>query len=301
MLRNLMMIVNPYSGRGISKDALGTIVVKLCNNGYAVTVYLAGKQSPEQLACEYAKHHELVVCVGGDGTLSLVVSGLLRAAVSVPVGYIPFGTANDVAATLALSKYPLAAAQTIIDGKLRPLDIGSFYGGSAQDETGRYFTYIAAFGAFTDVAYTTPQNAKRSLGHFAYVLGGVASVPTITARHTIVELDGSVIEGDFIFGGVSNSTSVAGLVKLDPGYVDLADGLFEVILVRQPVTLADFLDILTSIRTQSYKGDNIQMLQAERVKFTFDSPVAWTVDGEDGGEHRDVLITNCREAINIIV
>jgi len=289
----MMLIVNPFSGRGISRFAIGTIVSQLCSNGYFVTVYFSGEHSPGELAYEYSKHHELVVCAGGDGTLSSVVSGLMRAGVSIPVGYIPTGTANDVATTLALSKLPSEAVQTIINGKPRPLDIGLF--------SERYFTYIAAFGAFTGVAYTTPQNAKRSLGHFAYVLGGLADVSTIKARRTIVEYDENVIEGEFIFGAVVNSTSVAGLVKLDPKRVDLADGLFEIVLVRQPVDLAAFLDILASLAKQSYDGDNMQLLHASQVKFTFEEDVAWTVDGENGGLHKEVEIKNCHRAVSIIV
>jgi len=294
MSKNLMLVVNPFSGRGVSKFALGTIVLKLCDADYSVTVYTTGEKTAEQLAYEHAGNHEMIVCVGGDGTLSSVVSGLLRSGVSIPVGYIPTGTANDVATTLALSRDPSTAVQAIIDGSPRPLDIGYF-----SDE--RYFTYIAAFGAFTGAAYSTPQSAKRALGHFAYVLGGLANMAALKARRTIVEFDGGTIEGDFIFGAVANSTSVAGLVKLDPKRVDLADGLFEIILVKQPIVPADFLDIMTSLAGQDYDGDNMLMLHASNAKFTFAEDVAWTVDGEDGGLHREVKIENCNKAISIIV
>ena len=291
--RNMMLVVNPFSGRGLSKHAMGTIITQLCGSGYIVTVYFAGEFTPEQLVYEHAKHHELAVCVGGDGTLSSVVSGLLRSGVSIPVGYIPAGTANDVAATLALSKDPAAAAKAIINGKPRPLDIGRF--------SDRYFTYIAAFGAFTGVAYKTPQSTKRALGHFAYVLGGLADVAAIKPRHTIVEYDDKVVEGDYVFGGVMNSTSVAGLVKIDPGRVDLADGLFEVILVKNPIDPTDFIDMLTSLATQSYDGDNVLLYHASKVRFTFEEEVAWTVDGEDGGLHKEAVVTNFNKAVNIIV
>jgi len=285
-MQHLMLIINPFSGRRLTKSALGSIVSQLCDSGHIVTVYFAGENTPEQLAYQYARSFDTVVCVGGDGTLSAVVSGLLRSGASIPVGYIPAGTANDVAATLALSKDPSAAARTIIHGNPRPLDIGLFID--------RYFTYIAAFGAFTGVAYMTPHSAKRALGHFAYVLGGFANVSAIKAQHTVIKYDGGVIEGDYIFGGVVNSTSVAGFVKLDPERVDLADGMFEVILVKQPIVLADFLDILTSIATMSYGGDNILMFRASYVSFTFDNVVKWTVDGEDGGSHKYAEISNCR-------
>ena len=288
-----MLVLNPFSGRGLSKFAIGTIVSKLCENDYIVTVCYTSEYTPEQIICKYGMNYELVVCVGGDGTLSSVVSGLLKTGLSIPVGYIPAGTANDIATTLTLSREPAAAAQAIIKGKPRPLDIGSF--------SGRYFTYIAAFGAFTSVAYMTPQSNKRALGHLAYLFGGLADMSTIRPRHTIVEYDGTVIEGEFIFGAVANSTSIAGFVRLDPELVNLADGLFEVILVRQPLITADFLDILAGVATQAYDGDNVQVRHASRVKFTFTEDVPWTVDGEDGGLHREAEIINYHKAIDIIV
>jgi len=292
-MRNVMLVINPFAGRGISKAAIGTIVSQLCGGGCIVTVYFAGELTPEELTYEYAKNYDMVACVGGDGTLSSVFSGLLRSGTSVPVGYIPAGTANDVASTLSLPKYYSAAVKTIITGQPRPLDIGMF--------SDKYFSYIAAFGAFTGVSYLTTQNAKRALGHFAYVLSGIADVSTIRPIHTVVEYDGGLIEGDFLFGSVTNSTSVAGLVKLDPDSVDLADGLFEIILVKQPANPADLIDIFAGLATRAYDGDTIQLIHSSEAKFTFDEDVAWTIDGEDGGLHREVSIENCTRAVSIIV
>jgi YegS/Rv2252/BmrU family lipid kinase len=289
----MMLIINPHSGRGLSKIALGTIVSRLCDADYIVTVYFAHDKTPEELAYEYSARHDLAVCVGGDGTLNGVISGLLRTESPIPVGYIPAGTSNDVATTLALSRDPSIASRKILMGTPKALDIGRMHE--------RYFTYIAAFGAFTGVSYSTPQSAKRSLGHFAYVLGGLADMAMIKPRHTIIEYDGKTIEGDFIFGGVTNSTSVAGLVKLNPKHVDLADGMFEIILVKQPIVLADFLDIMSSLTVQTYDGDNVQMLHASNVRFIFWEEVAWTIDGEDGGKHKKVEITNCHKAIEIVM
>jgi len=288
-----MLIINPHSGRGLSKTALGTIVSKLCAADYNVTVYFANDKTPEELAYEHANKHDLIVCVGGDGTLSGVISGLLRSKASIPIGYIPKGTSNDVAITLALSKDPSKAAQTILSGTPRALDIGKFHD--------RHFTYIAAFGAFTGVSYLTPQSAKRSLGHFAYVLSGIADMPAIKPRKTIIEYDGNKIEGEFIFGGVTNSTSVGGFIKLNPDKIDLADGLFEIILVKQPVVPADFLEIMSSLTVKTYDGDNFKMLHASKVKFIFEEEVAWTLDGEDGGKHKAVEIENCHKAVEIVV
>ncbi|MCL2819821.1 MAG: YegS/Rv2252/BmrU family lipid kinase [Oscillospiraceae bacterium] len=292
MTRRMMLIINPHSGRGLSKTALGTIVSKLCDADYSVTVYFSHDETPEELVYTHAEKHDLVVCVGGDGTLSGVISGLLRAGTAIPLGYIPAGTANDVAHTLALSRDPSIAAKKILEGKPVAIDIGRFYE--------RYFTYIAAFGAFTGVSYSTPQSAKRALGPLAYIFGGIADVATIKPRRTIVEYDGKTIEGDFIFGGVTNSTSIAGFIKLNPERVDLSDGEFEIILVKQPVVLADFLDIMSSVTVHTYDGDNVNMLHASNVRFIFEEEVPWTVDGEDGGKHKKVEIINCHKAVKIV-
>jgi len=292
-MRNLMLVVNPFSGRGLSRIAIGTVLLHLCGSGCIVTTYFAGEYTPEEITFKFAKHHEMVICVGGDGTFSSVVSGLLHSGVSIPVGYIPAGTANDIATTLKLSRDPATAVQRIIKGTPQPLDIGSF--------SGRYFTYVAAFGAFTEVAYTTPANAKRALGHFAYMLGGLANMAAIKPQRTIIEYDETRIEGDFIFGGVTNTISIAGFVRLDPKLVDLDDGMFEVLLVKQPVVLADFIDILAGVASKTYDGDNVQILHAKHVKFTFQEKVTWTVDGEDGGAHEEVEIKNCHKAIEIVV
>ena len=293
MTRSMMLIINPHSGRGLSSTALGTIVSNLGNADYVVTVFFSHKKTPQELAYECAKNYDLVVCVGGDGTLNGVISGLLSAGTSVPVGYIPAGTANDVASTLALSRDPSKAARKILSGTPRPLDIGKFHD--------RHFTYVAAFGAFTGVSYSTPQSAKRALGHFAYVLGGLADMAAIKPRRTKIEYDGKVLHGEFVFGAVTNSTSVAGFIKLAPERVDLADGMFEIILVRQPVVPTDFFDIMSSLTVKTYDGDNVQMIHASKVSFSFREPVAWAIDGENGGMHKEVEITNCHKAIEIVV
>jgi YegS/Rv2252/BmrU family lipid kinase len=238
----------------------------------------------------------MAVCIGGDGTLSDTINGLMKLPQDKrpAVGYIPMGTANDVATTLCLPRNPNDAVMSVAYGSPVPLDIGKF-------GDGKYFTYIAAFGAFTEVSYETPQNMKNSLGHLAYVLGGIVSVSSIKSRHVKIEYDDGTIEGDYIFGGVTNTTSVAGIVKFDPKDVKLGDGLFEVILVKKPVSISDLNKTVNSILSKHNSSDNITMLHTAKIKFTFDEPVKWTRDGEAGGLYQEIEILNCREAINIVL
>ncbi len=282
----------PIFGRGLATRDLGLIVASFCAEDYAVTVYTSRYDTPETLAAR-AGEYDLVVCVGGDGTLSGVASGLMRAASPPPFGYIPAGTTNDMATTLALSRDIKTAVKSVLRGHPVPLDIGCF--------NDQFFIYIAAFGAFTGVSYSTPRSAKRALGHLAYILGGLAAVSTIKPQHTIVEYDGGVIEGNFIFGGVTNSTTFAGIVKLDRKDVDLGDGLFEVILVRNPVNASEFGNIISSIINHTYRSENVLLLHTKAVTFHFDEEVCWTKDGENGGRYRDLSIANRQHALKIIV
>ncbi|MDR0905059.1 MAG: YegS/Rv2252/BmrU family lipid kinase [Oscillospiraceae bacterium] len=293
MSKKMMLLVNPYSGRGISKTALGDIVTQFAERDYIVSVCLTKERGTAAIARENAADYDLLVCVGGDGTLSDTVTGLMDIENPPPIGYIPMGTANDMATTLALSRNINTAVDTILEGHPVPLDVGSY--------NGEYFTYIAAFGAFTGVSYKTPQSAKRALGHLAYVFGGLADIATIKPQKTRVEFDGGFIEDSFIFGGVTNTTSVAGLVRLQPSDVDLGDGKFEVILVRNPVNVQDFMEILTSVTTNAYFSENVRLIHTSRVKFTFEEPVAFTRDGENGGMHTELLIENRSRAVQIII
>jgi len=204
------------------------------------------------------------------------------------------GTANDVASTLALPKNAAKAAEIVMGGCTLDFDIGMF-----GDE--RYFTYIAAFGAFTDVSYQTSQEAKRSLGQLAYVLAGMNSLPRLKYHYVEVEHEHGGVSGDFIFGGVTNSTSVAGMLKLDPDFVNLGDGEFEVILIKNPHDLAEAANMAGDILSRNVHAQSVVALHSRWVKFHFEEDVAWTIDGEAGGSHREVTLVNPHRPLKILV
>ena len=291
-----MLLVNPNAGKGGYKTVLADILKVLCSGGCVPTVFFTQSSGEAPALVErHAPEYDMVVCLGGDGTLSEVSAGMIRLGGQKRViGYIPLGTANDVAKTLGLSPKPVEAAKNILAGRPVSYDIGQF----GEDD---YFTYIAAFGAFTEVSYGTPQETKQVLGHLAYMLEGVRHLPKITGYHATVEYDGGIVEDDFVFGAVTNSTSVAGLVRLDAGKVNLSDGKFEVLLVRKPQAISDLNDIITSILLSDFSGPNVLFLKSREVRVTFSEPVAWTRDGEDGGQHLDVNIINRRAGVEIIV
>ena len=295
MQRKMMLLINPNAGKGVYKTVLGGILEVFCTGGWLPSVYFTQEagQAPELVAAN-AADYDMVVCMGGDGTLSETAAGMLRSGAHRPIGYIPLGTANDVARTLGLSSRPVEAAENILRGSPFAYDIGQFGADS-------FFTYVAAFGAFTEVSYATPQEAKHALGHMAYMLEGIRGLGRISATRARVRYDDGELDGEFIFGAVTNSTSVAGLVRLDDQTVDLSDGKFELLLVRRPMDILDLSDIVGHVLSADFSGPNVVFVRSASVQFHFDTPVAWTRDGEDGGTHTEVDIGIRHPGVTLIV
>ena len=295
MDKSLMLIVNPKAGRGSYRISFGDAMYVLAEGGYRTTLFFTRKRGDAtRFAAQYAADYDTVACIGGDGTLSEVLAGLMQLDNPPPIGYFPMGTANDVATTLALPKNDtVAAAKRILTGTPHPFDVGGF-------GENNYFAYIAAFGAFTEVSYATPQDQKKMLGHLAYVLQGMQQLPKIEPIHTVVEYDDGIFEGNLLYGSVSNSTSVAGIVRLPEAMVSLGDGMSELVLVRDPGTVANFAELVSSVLSERFDSDKLLILHTKKARFHFDTPIAWTRDGESGGAYTDIEIRNIQCPVRLI-
>ena len=295
MKKKLLLIINPAAGRAAYKYNFAEAMLALSNGGYDTTLaFTTGRGDATQIAAEQAADYDTVACVGGDGTLSEVMAGLMCLPSPPPLGYMPMGTTNDVATMLGLPKNDtLAAARRILRGTPHEFDVGGF---GEKD----YFSYVAAFGAFTAVSYNTPQEQKRALGHLAYVLQGMLELGRIESIHTRVRYDGGEFEGNLIYGGMSNSTSVARVIRLPETMVALGDGVSELVLVRDPGSVAAFAEMVNSVLSERFDNKNLLILQTRTASFHFDRPVRWTRDGEDGGEYTDVALRNCPRAVRLI-
>ncbi len=290
-----MLIVNPAAGRGGYRFSFGEAMQILATGGMQTTLYFTGgRGDATRFAEEHAAEHDIVACIGGDGTLSEVLAGLMKIQNPPPIGYFPMGTANDVATTLGLPKNDMTgAAKRLLGGTEHPFDVGGF--GDKE-----YFAYIAAFGAFTEVSYATPQDQKRALGHLAYVLQGAALLGKIESIPTRVEYDDGVFEGELVYGSMSNSTSVAGIVHLREEMVSLGDGMSELVLVKDPGTIDAYGELTASVLSRRFDSDKLLILHTKRAKFRFDKPIAWTRDGEAGGAHREIELCNYHAPVQFI-
>ena len=295
-MKKLLYIYNPAAGRKTAKINLSDVLEVFARQGYEITVHPTQERGDATAAViQQGARHDRVVCCGGDGTLNETVQGLLALSPEQrPVlGYIPAGTTNDFSRTLELPKTVAELAEVAGEGLPRPIDVG--------DAQGHPFTYVAAFGLFTDVSYSTPQVNKNLLGHFAYVLEGMGKLANIPSYHMkVTTAEGHEVEGDFIYGMVGNTVSVGGLVNLPRDKVRLDDGLFEVLLLRQPKTAKDWQSILTALTTLELDENGAVVgFPASEITFTCGQPVAWTVDGEFGGEQAVTTVRNQTRAITM--
>ena len=291
----MLFIVNPVAGRANQKNKMQHVIELFKSHGYHVTMKKTNaKGHATELVLRHGRNHDIIVCNGGDGTLNEVISGVMRLGKNVTIGYIPSGTTNDFASSLNLSDKTEIAALTVLSGQARTVDIGLF----GED---RYFSYIASFGAFTGSSYSTPQSYKNLIGHLAYVLDGMKGIPGIRPHHVRVEADGQTYEGDYLFGAVSNSISIGGLLRLDNNQVDLNDGLFEIILVKNPKTPLELSRMLLSISKREYTDKSIQIIKAPEATFYMEEAIPWSIDGEYEAGANIVKIQNITNAISIMV
>jgi len=293
----VLFVANPCSGRGKLKSELMDILTLFCKKGYEVTTHITTKQGNATEVVRNAKGngYELIVCFGGDGTLNEVITGMIRGGCDVPLGYIPAGTTNDFARTLALKTDILEATKNIIKAKDSvDVDIGKF-------SANRYFTYIASFGLFTSVSYKTQQTAKNALGHMAYIFEGISNIANIEEYEISYEADGKKYEGVYIYGGITNSTSIAGIFKYDSEVVDLCDGLFEVLMIKKPKNANEFVKIISGITTGDLSDSSVfDFCKASKITLNMPGGVIWTLDGEPAKGKTRVVIENLPKKVNIV-
>ena len=288
----MLFVFNTKAGKGKIKTHLLDIVDIFSSHDYEIII--RSTQAPRdayEKAKEYANSVDMIVCSGGDGTLDEVVTGIMEAESSVPIGYIPAGSTNDFANSLFMPKNMTKVAEMIMEEELYHCDIGRF--------NQKTFAYVAAFGLFTDVSYETDQDLKNVLGHVAYVLEGVKRLFDIKSYHMKVTSDEVQAEDDFIVGMITNSRSVGGFKNLTGKNVDMNDGLFEVTLIVHPKNPLQLQEIITALVMAEDNTDLIYSFKTKKLTIESDEEVPWTLDGEFGGDHSYVDIENRHKALNL--
>jgi len=291
--KKLLFIYNAHSGKAKIRNKLVDIIDIFVKNGFEVTAYPTQKSGDAiRAVVDRAPGYDVVVCSGGDGTLDEVVFGMMESVEKLPIGYIPAGSTNDFGHSLGISSNIIKAAEGVCSGNTFACDIGSLNDG--------FFVYVAAFGVFTEVTYATPQNIKNTIGHSAYILEAIKSLPTIKNYHMKVTWEEGQLENDFIYGMVTNSMSVGGFKGITGHHIILDDGYYEVTLIKAPENPIELNDIVRAMLDRRMDSDNIITFRSKHVEFDSTTPVPWTRDGEYGGTHTNAVVTVHHKAIDFL-
>ncbi len=292
--KNVLFVYNPKAGKAKIKEHLSDILNIFAAADYRVTIHPTQypREATEIVSRIREREYDCVVCSGGDGTLDEVVSGMIDSTVNIPIGYIPAGSTNDFATSLGIPSVMTEAAEEIVEGTPFSCDAGKL--------NGQVFVYIAAFGLFTELSYETEQHLKNIFGHMAYILQGIKNISKIKSYKMTFEAENEKHDGDFIYGMITNSTSVGGFKNVTGKNIQFNDGEFEVTLIRKPQTPAQLNNIIKAFVTQSFEDKNVIHFKTDNLRITSVNPVKWTLDGEYGGEWETVEINNHQKAFSII-
>lgn len=291
-MKKLLFIVNPKAGLKKNRNYIDEAVQVFEEAGYKVGIkYTKKRLDGTNIAREHGARVDLVVCMGGDGTLNEVIQGMAEKEITTPLGYIPAGSTNDFAASLGLSSNPKTQAEFIVSHEAKPLDMGMF--------NGRYFVYTASAGIFTETSYSTPQKMKNRLGHFAYILHGSRELFRIRSLKLKIELEHTTHEGKYIFAAINNATKVGGIMKLDKEAVEFNDGEFELMLVEFPKNPVEFIRLAVKIFTQQFTG-KITLEKIKSARITDCTDIDWSPDGEKEKGRAVVDFKVIHDAVNFI-
>lgn len=294
-MKKALIVLNPCAGTRQANKNFVEILQVFNEADYDTTVAVTQKSGDgTSIVIDRGANYDLIVAIGGDGTFNEVMDGVLRANLDVKIGYIPAGSTNDFGSSLGLTKDVVESAKSIVNGSIHTLDVGSF--------NGRHFSYVASFGAFTQTSYEAPQKLKNTLGHLAYVLEGIKDIPSIKSEKMMIQTEYEQFDGEYLFGAICNSTSVAGLLTLSEKIVDMTDGKFEVLLIKTPKNVIELNQIVTALATQNFTNSPmITFFSTDSLEITTSPTVSWTLDGEYQEGTANIKIQNLHGAINVLL
>ena len=292
----VLTIINPTSGKGNIANYVNEIKHNLEKQNMEVNMQLTKKgYNAKKIILDNIEGQDLILICGGDGTFNEAVSAIIETGVQISIAYIPLGTTNDLARSLNMPIKDISITKKLLESKAKVLDIGKF-------NEDRYFTYIAAFGVMTDVSYRTSQKAKNKYGKIAYYMKAIKELIKIPTYKVKIKFDEEELEGEFIYGGISNSMSIAGFRWFNEEDIDLSDGKFEAIFIRKPKKLSGYFRLINDFRHKDYMVNrDFVYFKASNIQIQTDKNVAWTIDGEYAGDLNFVEIENINKAIELAI
>ena len=278
--RQALLIVNPVSGQSRGLRLGQQLRTSLEDRDVVCSVRVTHGQGDAQRWAQQAADDgfDLIVVIGGDGTVGEAVAGQTRAGEKVPIAIVPVGTANVVALALALPWFPGMAIDNIIDGRVLSFDVGYL------PEHDRYFFLMAAMGYPAKIIQDSPRRLKNLFGIFTYVAAGVRNALNLDQARIFIEDEtgrAREFEGNTIL--LSNIGKIGDInLKVTPD-TSAHDGKFDLTVISSR-SLWDVIQVVFRMLTWRYRSTpRLQHFQCRRAVIATDPQVEVQIDGEDLG------------------
>ncbi|MBB5181767.1 diacylglycerol kinase (ATP) [Planomicrobium koreense] len=275
-MKRARIIYNPTSGRELFRKHLPEVLEKMEKAGYETSCHATTAEGDATIAAADAvkRKFDLIVAVGGDGTLNEVVSGVSGFEERPKIGLIPMGTTNDFARAVHIPRDINKAVDIIIEGNSIPVDVGLM--------NDRHFINIAGGGRLTELTYEVPSKLKTVLGQMAYYLKGIEMLPSIRSSKVRIEYDGHVFDDHAMMFLIGLTNSVGGFEKLAPD-ASINDGKFTLLILKE-LNMAEFIRVASlALRGEHLSDPHVIYAKASKISVSSDERVLLNLDGEYGG------------------
>lgn len=273
-MRNVKFIYNPYSGENLILDKIDKIIQLHQEAGYSIIPYRISKDSDVSEAFEDFKRNNFsyILIAGGDGTIDCVVNAMAKLGISVPIGIIPVGTANDFAKFLGMPLDIIKCCKQIINSHPTAVDLGSI--------NDKYFVNVASTGLFTDVSQKTDVNLKNTIGKLAYYLKGLEELPNFRKLDIKIKSNEVEYEGKMYFMLVFNGQT-AGNFKLATK-ASATDGYLDVIIFKA-IPIIELIPLFVKVlKGEHLDSDNVIYFKTDNLNIECNEDIVTDIDGEKG-------------------
>lgn len=294
MKEQVLLIINPNAGKGRIQSKIQKIKEHLIKEGNNVELaFTEKKMSVKSIIEKYNHPIDIIICCGGDGTINELVNALMQLENKPLMSFIPLGTVNDFAKTLGLSKRKFFKKNLLNEYSKQRVDIGKF--------NNKYFNYVTAFGAFTEVSYVTSQKLKKLLGKVAYFIVGIKYAFKIRSRKINLKINDEKFDEQCIYGSISNAKSIGGFQWFRKRDIAIDDGEFEVVLIKKPKYNLQYINIIFDILLKRYESKYFFHKKGSNIEISSEKKLTWTIDGEYGGRTNVAKIEVKKQALTFVI
>ncbi|MEE4564083.1 MULTISPECIES: diacylglycerol/lipid kinase family protein [Paenibacillus] len=274
-MKKAMVIVNPSSGKEESLQHVRNVEEILREQGYAVTVEETAQELDATRFCVTAcqETYDLVVSLGGDGTLHETINGFMDQDHRPKLGVIPLGTVNDFARALQIPLSPELAIRTLTSARVKAVDMGLL--------NGQMFANVVATGSLAESLSAVSSDDKSMFGTFAYIKEGMKELINHPAHPLIVRYDDKTWEGESPLFLAALTNSVGGFEKLVPGAA-VDDGLLHCFIFKNLNILNTVTASISLFLGNLKDHKDVVYFTAKHVSVSSAESVSTNVDGEEG-------------------